>query len=76
MFKLLTYIILLLIHVFGSTIATLGGIVCIAIAFVGACESEYTMALLGLIATILCLGLQRFFISLDPSWIYDEEYDD
>ena len=71
--KFLAYAILLFVHMFGATIATLGGLVCLAASFVFIGRSEIEMVVMFLIGALICLGLQKFFIMLDPSYMYMEE---
>ena len=71
--RLLVYAILLIIHMFGALSATMLGIVCLCISFVSVCRMDFNSAFVFLVWTSICLIAQRFFISLDPSYMYHEE---
>jgi len=68
--KALLYIILLPIHMFGSLLFTLSGLACIAAGIVYASNSEFVYAFIAIIGSLICLGLQKICIMLDPSWLY------
>lgn len=72
MFKFIVYTILLIIHMFGVTIATIAGLVCATAGAVFVLEDTKTGVLFA-IAALIYLGLQRFFIALDPSYMYYED---
>lgn len=71
--KFLVYAILLIVHIFGATIATIGGLVCLVASFACIGVAETKMGAMFLIGALICLGLQKFFIALDPSGMYMEE---
>ena len=71
--KPIIYVILLISHMFGAFIATIIGIAGCAMVLVGAGQTNLTMVLSGLIIAVVAIILQRFFIWIDPSYMYYEE---
>jgi len=68
------YLVLSIIHLFGATLATLAGMVGCVMGLVGVLESNVPYATTGTVIAIIALVLQRFFISLDPSYMYRDDY--
>lgn len=72
-FKAIICIILLTLHMFGSLVATIAGLMFLAMGLAGAMNSRIEFVVGGLVGALICLAIQRFFISLGPSYMYSEE---
>lgn len=74
MFKFVVYAILLVVHMSGAFVATILGIVGCGICIGSMANGNISMSLFGLVVAGIGYLLQRFFIALDPSYMYYEEY--